>query len=310
MKSRTSPLMAKRKGKKISELNVSKWILGATIVFLMYAVIFFIAYDIGKRTPQLQYLKTNAKEIKSTTQKSIEILPFVAPEKVRHQPRFHFTFDNEETLKPLRKREKLDQLIAGAKTDMEMFLQLMKWVRAQWSPGEPNPYPPIDAIVILDKIRKRETGGFCAQYCYVLVQSLQSLGYKARYVTIEGHEVTEVWSPEFSKWVMLDPLFELYINQGIKPLSVLEIHHKIIKGEFDLEVHAQKDPGDLREYIFRYKKFAVWLKNDHVSSPINFFDIGRYQIHFLDDQNERRYVPAGSLDTFFPEDLYFNPSKK
>jgi len=230
--------------------------------------------------------------------------------KVRHHPRFHFTFDNEEILKPLRKREKLDQLIAGENTDMEVFLRLMKWVRSQWSPGRPDPYPPIDATVILDKIRKGETGGFCAQYCYVLVQCLQSLGYKARYVTVKGHEVTEVWSPWLSKWVMLDPLYELYVTKGTTPLSVLEIHNRIIQGEHDLEVHAKKDPGDLSEYISRYEKFAVWCKNDHVFLSINFFDIERYKIYFLDNPEERMYVPAGSLYTFFPEDLYFNPLQR
>jgi hypothetical protein len=302
--------MAKRKGKKILQLNVSKWVLWAAIVSLMCAVIFFIAYDIGKRAPQSKYLGIKAKEIKRAIQKPIEVPPFVPPDRVRHHPRFHFTFDNEKVLKLLRKREKLDDLITGTKNDMEVFLRLMTWVRSQWSPGRPDPYPPIDAIVILDKIRAGETGGFCAQYCYVLVQCLQSLGYKARYVTVKGHEVTEVWSPELSKWVMLDPLYELYVTKGFTPLSVLEIHNRIIQGKHGLEAHAKKDPGDLSEYISRYEKFAVWSKNDHVSSPINFFDIERYKIYFLDNPDERMYVPAGSLYTFFPEDLYFNPLKR
>jgi hypothetical protein len=275
----------------------------------MYAVTFFIAYDLGKRTTQLKYWGTRAKEIKKVMQKPLEVPLFVPPEKIRHQPRFYFTFDNKEILKPLRKGERLDQLIAGAKTDMEVFRRLMNWVRAQWSPGRPDPYPPINAIVILDKIRKGETGGFCAQYCFVLVQCLQSLGYKARYVTIKGHEVTEVWSPELSKWVMLDPLYELYVTKGTVVLSVLEIHDMIID-EHDLKVHAKKNFEDPSEYISQYEKFAVWEKNDHVSSPINFFDIDRYKIYFLNDPNERMDVPAGSLYTLFPEDLYFNPFKR
>jgi hypothetical protein len=304
--------MAKRKNKsgKIFGLDIPAWIVWAAIVSLMYAVIFFIAYDIGKRATQLKYLKLRTKVVKGETGDSIEVPRFVPPEKVRYHSRFRFTFDNKEVLRPLRNRAKLDQVIAGAKTDMEVFLRLMKWVRAQWSPGRPDPYPPIDATVILNKIRRGKTGGFCAQYCFVLVQSLQSLGYKARYVTVEGHEVTEVWSPGFAKWVMLDPLYELYIIKGVTPLSVLEIHKMIIKNELNMKVHAKKDPGDLRVYLSRYEKFAVWSKNDHVSSPINFFDIDRYKIYFLDDPNERMYVPEGSLYTFFPEDLYFNPLRQ
>jgi hypothetical protein len=119
--------------------------------------------------------------------------------------------------------------------------------------------------------------------------------------------VAEVWSPKLSKWVMLDPLYELYIMKGVVPLSVIEIHTMIIGGEHDLEVHAKKSPGDLKHYLSRYGKFAMWVKNDHISSPINFFDIERYKIYFLDDPSERAYIPMGSLSTFFPEDLYFNP---
>jgi hypothetical protein len=299
--------MAKSKDKEISNLNIPKWILWAAIASLIYAVVFFIAFDIGKKTTQLKSLVIKTKEIKKVIQKPLEVPLLVPSEDVHHHPRFYFTFDNKEILQPLRKREKIDQVIAGAKTNMEVFSRLMSWTRAQWPPGRPDPYPPINAIVILDKIRRGETGGFCAQYCFVLVQCLQSLGYKARYVTIKGHEVTEVWSPELLKWVMLDPLYELYISRGTTPLSVFEIHTMILRKEYDLKVHAQTTLGDLHEYLSRYEKFAVWAKNDHVSSPANFVDIERYKIYFLDDPNERMDLPVSSLYTLFSEDLYFNP---
>jgi hypothetical protein len=295
------------KSKRLFEMHIPPWILWAVMVSFVYVVTIFVAYDMGKRAPQSKYASAKAKEAKREKGDPITVPLFIPPEQVSHHPRFHFTFDSEEALKPLRNREELDKVVTGAKTDIEVFLQLMKWVRSQWSPVRPDPYPPIDAIAILDKIRKGETGGFCAQYCFVLVQCLQSFGYKARYVTVKGHEVTEVWSPELSKWVMLDPLYELYILKRDTLFSVLEIHDMVIKGEYALEVHAKRDPGDLKNYLSRYEKFAVWVKNDHVSSPINFFDIERYKIYFLDNSEERMYVPAGSLSTFFPEDLYFNP---
>jgi len=289
------------------ELTIPTWVLWATVVFFVYAVSLFIAYDVGKKTPQSPYGEMKEKEVRREKGDPIEVPLFVPPERVFHHSRFYFSFDTAKVLGQLRKKEGLDKIIAGAKTDVEVFSRLMSWVRAQWSPGRPDPYPPINAIVILDKIRKGETGGFCAQYCFVLVQCLQSLGYKARYVTVKGHEVIEVWSPGLLKWVMLDPLYELYISKGVIPLSVFEIHTMTLRDEHDLEVHAKKDPGDLRAYLSRYEKFAVWTKNDHISSPINFFDIERYKIYFLDDPAEQMYVPTGSLYTIFPEDLYFNP---
>ena len=301
--------MAKREdgGKGMFEFKVPKWVFWGVIFLFIYASSLFIAYDLGKRSSRSGHWDIKGKEVKKEKGKSIRVPPFVPPEKVRHQPRFSFTYDSEEVLRPLRDREKLDEVVAGAKADLEVFLKLMNWVRTQWFPGVPDPYPPINATIILDKIRKGETGGFCAQYCFVLAQCLQSLGYKARYVTVKGHEVIEVWSPELAKWVMLDPLHELYVRRGMTPLSVLEIHNNIVRGDYDLEVYALKGPEDRRDYLSRFGKFAVWMKNDHLSSPINFFDIDRYKIFYLDDPSERIYVPGGSLYTFFPEDLYFNP---
>jgi hypothetical protein len=136
------------------------------------------------------------------------------------------------------------------------------------------------------------------------------LGYKARYVTVKNHEVAEVWSRGFAKWIMLDPLYKLYISKGGTPLSVFETHAMILKGEHDLEVHAQKDTGDLRRYLSRYEKSAVWVKNNHVSSPINFDDIERYKIYFLDDPSDRMHVPVESLYTIYPGGLYSNPFKR
>jgi hypothetical protein len=127
------------KSRKFFELNIPTWILWVVIVSFVYVISLFIAYDVGKRVPQSKYGGFKAQETKREKGDPIKVPLFVPPEKVRHHPRFHFTFDNEKVLTPLRKREKLDQLIAGAKTDMEVFLRLMKWVRAQWLLGDQIP---------------------------------------------------------------------------------------------------------------------------------------------------------------------------
>ena len=167
--------MAKNKGKsrKLSEIHIPTWILWVVIISFIYAVSLFVAYDVGTRAPKSKYGGIKGKEVKRERSDPITVPLFIPPEKVSHHPRFHFTFDSKEVLRPLRKREQLDKVVTGVKNDIEVFLQLMKWVRSQWSPSRPDPYPPIDAIVILDKIRAGETGGFCAQYCFVLVQCLQ-----------------------------------------------------------------------------------------------------------------------------------------
>lgn len=300
--------MGKRLHKSILHRKLPRWAFWLTFFIIIYMMSLVIAYEAGKGTFRVNILDIGLNLTK-TGKKPIAVPLFVSPENTYHSPRFRFTFDPPEVLRPLREREQLDHLISGKSSDIERFEKLMRWVRNQWPPGRPDPYPPINAMLILDKIRKKETGGFCAQYCFLLVQSLQSLGYKARYVTIRKHEVAEVWSPEFSKWVMLDPMYELYVLKNHIPLSALEIHYMINRRENGLQISAKRSPGDLKDYLSRYEKFAVWAKNDHVSSPINFSDIERYKIYFLKYPKERKHLPPETLFTFFPEDLYFNPLK-
>jgi hypothetical protein len=174
--------MAKGKGKskRLSEINMPTWILWAVIISFVYAVSLFVAYDVGTRAPKSKYEGVKAKEVKRGKGDPITVPLFIPPEKVSHHPRFHFTFDNKEVLRPLRTREQLDKVVTGAKTDIAVFLQLMAWVRSQWSPNRPDPYPPIDAIVILDKIRGGRGGWFLRPILFCIGTMLAELGVQSQ----------------------------------------------------------------------------------------------------------------------------------
>ncbi len=210
------------------------------------------------------------------------------------------TFDPPDVLAVLRREERLDAVVADAGSDLETFERLMDWTRHQWEPGTPNPYPPLNARIILKDIRRGFTSGFCAQYNYVLAQSMMSLGYKARYVTLIDHEVIEAWLPAEGRWICLDPLYDaMYLDDKGRPLSVLEITLRVRSG-----APPAPSPGclegaaEMEQHAFR--QFAVWLRNDHISHPINFTDIERYKVHFRFDGEP---VPDG-LSTSYPIDLY------
>src|SRR5438093_108782 len=79
----------------------------------------------------------------------------------------------------LRTEEKLDAVLAGSKSEMEVFKRLMAWARSQFEPGIPDPYPLCNGTSILSDIRSGKTGGFCGQYAYVLGDALKSFGYFA-----------------------------------------------------------------------------------------------------------------------------------
>ncbi len=228
---------------------------------------------------------------------------FADPAGVRHFSRFRFVYENPAVLQGLRRQEGLDEVVAGARGDQETFRRLMGWVRDQWEPGRPDPYPPPEARIILRDIRQGVTGGFCAQYCFVLLQAISSFGAPARCVTVEGHEVIEAWLRDEKRWVMFDPLNNLQVidNDG-RSLSALEIWER------------SDDPSGLRittghrcteeqsTYLDRYRHFAVWLRNDFVSQPMNFTDFDRYRVWF--DPSGVGVVSPASLRTSFALDLY------
>jgi hypothetical protein len=228
---------------------------------------------------------------------------FVDPDQVDHRSRLRFSFDSPDVLEPLRREEGLDAVVAGASSDEDASHRLMVWTRAQFKPGKPSPYPPPDARIILRDIRAGVTGGFCAQYCFVLVQALQSYGVPARLVTIRGHEVVETWLRDEHRWVIFDPLYELQVfNQAGRSLNALEIRRSVEHAEeLRLSDGHRLTETDL-EYIDRYRRFAVWIRNDLVSRPMNFQDFHRYRVWFEPDGDS--WLASESLTTAFEEDLY------
>lgn len=186
-----------------------------------------------------------------------------------------------QRIRQLAVREGLEAVVAGAADEFDAVLRLKEWVAAQFPHTNPDPYPPWDALIVLDAIRAGLTGGYCAQYSQVLLQSLAALGLPARYVEVGttanpyNHYPLEYWSNQFNKWVLLDPDFNLHFERNGLPLSALEVHEAlvsaaaasvdVVEGAFRAG-HPSPDewPLGTRElyYYLRYH-----LKADHVWAP-------------------------------------------
>jgi hypothetical protein len=183
----------------------------------------------------------------------------------------------------------------------------MHWTRAQFEPGRPDPYPPPDATTTLSEIRAGRTGGFCAQYAFVLVQALQSFGKPARVVTIEGHEVVETWLADQKRWTMLDPLFDLQvIDQGGRSLPAIEIRKARHTGATLAFSAGNRLAEPSRRYVARYDRIALWIRNAFVSAPVNFTDFDRYRVWLV--RSDELSPSPESLSTTHPEGLYGPPN--
>jgi hypothetical protein len=131
----------------------------------------------------------------------------------------------------LRERERLDELLAGTPRQFEAAVRLRAWARRQWEPGTSFHYPPWDAVEILDLARHYGNRGFCAQYAVVFLQACQAMGIHARYVDLPGHFVVAIWSDDFDRWVLMDPMHDLHYERDGVPMRGRDLHRAYEEGD-------------------------------------------------------------------------------
>ena len=240
----------------------------------------------------------------------LEVLDAKLPEGI--EGRFNFIFEDFDhpELTAFAERERMDVLKERAGGDeIRLFHLLNNWARDQFPFGTPDPYPPIHPSRLLEEIRSGRTGGFCAQYCYILEFALQALGYPAREVAVEGHVVVEAWSNSLGKWIVLDPTYRASYRREDLLLNAREIRALLHEGK-EGEVAAEGSFGSLgpEGAVARFAKYSVSIKSDHLSRPIEFAEIGAYRLKLIDEQSIDDVADLGSASLFTtrPGDLYFD----
>ena len=199
----------------------------------------------------------------------------------------------------LRERYNLDELVAGARSDLERALRLRDWVKSRWDHSQPIRLPPWDALFMLERVDKGIEAYYCVHYSVVFMQCCLSLGIPARLLNlargigpaeldrravvfkpvvppIDEHVVNEVWLDDLGRWAMMDVDFDLHYTREGFPVSALEIHQALLAGELDrLEVcegplafklrsSAELYPRILPTY---YAHFCVFWRNNHLTDP-------------------------------------------
>jgi len=167
------------------------------------------------------------------------------PEIVR--PSVAFTHEDFSKLEHWKKKFDLEHVVAGAATEFEKQLRLMRWAYEIPIKGLDPYHWSYDDLPILkkdarggilkdtafqEKGRRRE--GHCLDCNLTLIGACLAMGYPARWVNIAtmstyGHEVAEVWSNDFDKWIFLDATRDYFIfdpETGI-PMSLVEINERL-----------------------------------------------------------------------------------
>ncbi len=167
--------------------------------------------------------------------------------------RFHpasegYRYEDYESayLQKFRRQFQLDEVVAGAHTGWERQLRLMRW--AYLVPLKPQtPIYPWDPAAWIDQQRlpealkantypQRRRDAMCLFSDVILMAALQSMGYPARHINlategVSGHEIAEVWSNLFGKWIHLDATIDTfwYDKRTGTPVNTLEMHQALVE---------------------------------------------------------------------------------
>ena len=214
----------------------------------------------GSVTPILKKLSLRAVVV-SVSSNAFRVVSCRNEEILRTSVPFEHEDYRCEMLQELRRRFELDAVVAGAQTEFERIERLMEW--AYFVPlGDCRHYPwnVLDWLILgrdeagqiqMNEYGQRRRDKMCLYPNVVLVAALLSYGIPARHLNFHsegmtGHEIAEVWSNDYRKWVHLDATRDFYyydLATGV-PLDTLEIHN-ILMGRVD-EVEQWDRP-----YLFR-----------------------------------------------------------
>ncbi len=215
----------------------------------------------------IHYLENNSKDI---SVKIIKAKNYNISESAKN---FQYENLSNSELQLLRKKYQIDELVSDADSEVERLIILRDWVRKTLPRGDPERLDyNFNALDILSHAEKGETF-FCSGYSIVFLQCALSLGFTARYVGLfKGHVVSEIWSNELAKWVVMDAYNNLHYEKSGIPLNAIELHDMWEQKDFsNVEVvygiqrtgFIENTKEDLLSY---YHEFYVRMRNDWFSN--------------------------------------------
>lgn len=189
-----------------------------------------------------------------------------------------FLFDRYDNpkLKKLKDEYKLKEIVSSSETEFDKFLLLLDWVYRQWEHGPTETPTKSDALTIL-KEAKEGKHFRCVEYSIVLAQCLCALGYPARTVRLrkkgssfgwgKGHVVTEVYSNQYDKWVLLDGQTNAYWKKDGLPLNAAEVRRYWLEGrEVKFVGQCDWDYVKLKSFWIKYfYHLRFYPRNDFFS---------------------------------------------
>ena len=159
---------------------------------------------------------------------------------------FRRSSPNDEYLTTLRTTYKLDDLVAGKKTDFERVQAVCAWVHQQWKHNGNNLPQHHDPVSILQEAAQGKQFR-CVEYGIVLTGALTALGIPARTLGLEmadvetsksgaGHVLAEAWLADQRKWMLVDGQWDVIPLLNGVPLNAVELQKALAEHQPGLAV--------------------------------------------------------------------------
>lgn len=224
-------------------------------------------------------------------------------------------------LAELREKLQLDAVIAPGQSHFEQVLLLCESLgslRDRWTWGEPFTRGlPCDALLFME-LADQGHRVYCSHFAILLMQAALSLGWQGRIITLGGHELTELYSMDHRKWVVIDnprgAFTHVLLGDDPVPVNALELRtawrrtpEQTVRQVLpDGALHRE---GPASEYDgFRY--LCAGIRNNYLSRPFTpeYFNPDssraslRERLHWVDELSP---PTIGGWNTSRPE--VFNP---
>lgn len=167
----------------------------------------------------------------------------------QNNPNYQFYYSdtlNNKYLRELRESYGLDTLTINLAGEMDKIKTILNWSSSQWEHNGSNSPSKSDALTIL---KEAKTGKQfrCVEYGIIAASSLNSIGISARVLALKtkdvakvkfgaGHVATETYSKEHSKWIFIDPQFDIMPTLNGIPLNAVEFQKALISEKENIKI--------------------------------------------------------------------------
>lgn len=151
---------------------------------------------------------------------------------------FQWQRHDHPRLAEFRRAHALEHVVARADDEFSQMVALCEWTYRQFPWLMAPTCQTEDAVEILRRAAQGHPF-YCAHFAIVFVAAATALGWHARPISLRredhpdrasNHNVAEVWSSQWGKWVAFDPTLKHYIARDGVPLNCYEVGREWVLG--------------------------------------------------------------------------------